>query len=122
MIEPLAGRRILVVEDETLIAIDIENILKSAGYEVVGPVAKLEMALQIARIETFDAAILDVNIRGGRVFPVAEVLLARGVPFVLASGYGTWALPETLQGQARLIKPFRSEDVLEAVRAICPPR
>ena len=122
MIDPLAGRRILVVEDETLIAMEIEGALTSLGCEIVGPVAKLERALQIARDETFDAAILDVNIRGGRTFPVAEVLLARGVPFVLASGYGDWALPEALQGYPRLTKPFRSDDVINAVRAICPPR
>lgn len=119
MIDPLAGRRILVVEDEILIAMVIEDTLTRLGCVIIGPVAKLESALQIARDETIDAAVLDVNIRGGRIYPVAEVLLARGVPFVLASGYGDWALPEALQGQLRLTKPFQSDDVVKAVRAIC---
>ncbi len=119
MIDPLAGRRILVVEDEILIAMEIEGALKRLGCVIIGPVGKLESALQIARDETIDAAILDVNIRGGRTYPVAKVLLARDIPFILASGYGDWALPEALQGQPRLTKPFRSDDVVKAVRAIC---
>ena len=121
-LDPLAGQRILIVEDETLIAMEIESVLTTLGCEIVGPVAKLETALRMAREEALDAAILDVNIRGGRVFPVAEILLERGVPFLLASGYGDWALPETLRGQPRLTKPFTSEAVESGIRTICRPR
>ena len=120
--DQLAGRRILVVEDEILIAMMIEQALAKFGCEILGPISKLDNALQSAREETFDAAILDVNIRGGRVYPVAQVLRTRGIPFLLASGYGDWALPEAFRDQPRLTKPFGSDDVLNAVRAICPSR
>jgi len=113
-------RRILVVEDETLIAILIEDVLESLGYEVVGPVSKLEIALKLASEQTFSAAILDVTIRGGEVFPVAEVLRDRGIPFVLASGCGAWALPETFKDQALLPKPFNGDELEAAVSAMLP--
>ena len=83
-----AGLRILVVEDEMLIAVLIEEMLQGLGCQVVGPVSRLDAALRLAHEEPLDAAILDVRIRGGQVFPVAEELPARNIPFVLASGYG----------------------------------
>jgi CheY-like chemotaxis protein len=72
--------RVLVVEDELVIAVTIEDVLRALGCEIVGPVATVEKALKLARDETFDVAILDVTIRGGKVYPVAELLLARGIP------------------------------------------
>ncbi|HWZ49956.1 MAG TPA: response regulator [Granulicella sp.] len=96
-----AGLRILVVEDEMLVAILIENMLEGLGSHVVGPVSRLDAALRLAHEEALDAAILDVRIHGGQVYPVAEQLLARNIPFVLASGYGDWALPESLRDQPR---------------------
>jgi CheY-like chemotaxis protein len=104
----LGACRVLVVEDEMLIAMTIEDVLQGLGCEIVGPVATIEKALKLAQGGAFDAAILDVTIRGGKVYPVAEQLLARGIPFVLASGYGDWALPEALRDQPRLTKPFTS--------------
>jgi DNA-binding NarL/FixJ family response regulator len=98
----VAGCRVLVIEDETLIAVLIEDMLAAMECEIVGPIGKLETAIQIAQDGKFDIAILDVTIRGGKVYPVAEHLLARGVPFVLASGYGDWALPPWLRDQRRL--------------------
>ena len=115
----LAGRRILVVEDDMLIAVFIEEVLHELGCIVVGPVSRLDRALQLASDEVFDAAILDVTIRGGQVFPVAESLQARGIPFVFASGYGDWALPVSLQGQTRLTKPFTIEELQTKVQALC---
>ena len=115
----LAGRRILVVEDETLIALSIEETLQRLGCVVVGPVGKLDAALRLAGDEALDAAVLDVTVRGGPVYPVAERLLARGVPFVLASGYGEWALPENLRDRPRLTKPFTPQEVEEQARALC---
>ena len=120
--DSLAGCRILVVEDEMLIAVMIEETLQDLGCVVVGPVAKLDAALRLARDEALDGAILDVTIRGGQVYPVAEHLLARGIPFVLASGYGDWALPENLQDQPRLTKPFSARDIEKHVRLLCPGR
>ena len=113
-----AGLRILVVEDEMLIAVLIEEMLQGLGCQVVGPVSRLDAALRLAHEEPLDAAILDVRIRGGQVYPVAEELLARNIPFVLASGYGDWALPENLQHQPRLTKPFRQHDLEEQVRLL----
>ena len=113
--------RVLIVEDELLIAMIVEDVLSDLGCEVVGPEGGLEAAMKLARDEPLDAAILDVTIRGGQVFPVAAILLERGVPFVLASGYGDWALPKGLQNQPRLTKPFDSTDLERALSAIGVP-
>lgn len=118
-VDTMADCRILVVEDETLIAMDIEAALQALGCEVVGPTGKLETALLLASGEELDAAILDVTIRGGKIYPVAERLLARGIPFVLASGYGDWSLPENLRNQPRLTKPFTAAELEEKIRFLC---
>ncbi len=114
----LAGRRILVVEDDMMIAVLIEQVLQELGCVVVGPVGKLDAALRLAGSEALDAAILDVNIRGSEVYPVAERLRTRGVPFVLASGYGDWALPEAFRNQPRLTKPFTYEEIEARMRLL----
>ena len=114
----VAGCRVLVVEDETLIAVLIEDMLAAMECEIVGPIGKLETAIQTAKESKFDIAVLDVTIRGGKVYPVAEDLLARGVPFVLASGYGDWALPASLRDQPRLTKPFTAAELEEQVRLL----
>ena len=111
--------RILVVEDELLIAMEIEDVLENMRCEVVGPTARLAVALQLASEEALDAAILDVTISGGKVFPVAEILLERQIPFLLASGYGDWALPENLRDRPRLTKPFTIEELEEHLRLLC---
>ncbi len=107
----LAGLRVLVVEDDMLIAVCIEEVLQGLGCVVVGPVSKLDAAMRMADDEALDAAILDINIRGGHVYPVAERLRARGIPFALASGYGDWALPEAFRNQPRLTKPFKAQEL-----------
>ena len=84
----LKGKRILVVEDEALIAVMVEDMLMEMGSDVVGPAATIDAALALARVEEIDAAILDVNVRGERIDPVAETLIARGVPVLFATGYG----------------------------------
>ena len=114
----LAGRRILVVEDDILIAVLIEEALQELGCTVVGPTGKLDEALRLAG-GALDAAILDVNIRGGHVYPVAELLRTHGVPFALASGYGDWALPAGFRGHPRLTKPFTRDDLETQVRLLC---
>jgi len=118
MTSPLKRPRFLIVEDEALIAITIEDTLNDLGCEIVGSVGKLETAMKLAREEPIDAAILDVTIRGGQVFPVAEILLERGIPFALASGYGDWALPARLRDQLRLTKPFTVMEVEKVVRTL----
>jgi two-component SAPR family response regulator len=114
-------RRILVVEDETAIAMIFEEVLRDAGFEVVGPVSKLATAISLAREEALDAAVLDVTIRGGAVYPVADILKQRNVPFVLASGYEEWALPDAYRGLPRLSKPFTPEDIDRMLAQLFPP-
>jgi DNA-binding response OmpR family regulator len=114
-----AGTRFLVVEDETLIAVLIEDALLEMGCEVAGLVGKLDAAIQLADTGKFDAAILDVSVRGGKIYPVAERLVARGIPFAFSSGYGDWALPESLRNRPRLTKPFTLTALQEQVRALC---
>lgn len=84
----LKGKRILVVEDEALIAVMVEDMLTELGSIVVGPAATIEQALALARTEAIDGAVLDVNVRGERIDPVAEALAGRGVPMLFATGYG----------------------------------
>ncbi len=114
-------RRILVVEDETAIAMIFEEVLWEAGFEVVGPVSKLAAAISLAREEVLDAAVLDITIRGGAVYPVADILIQRNVPFVLASGYEEWALPDAYRGLPRLSKPFTPEDIDRMLAQLFPP-
>lgn len=102
----------MVVEDELLIAMMIEVALKDAGCEVVGPFARLSEALQAARNRDLDGALLDINLSGEQVFPVADVLAERGVPFMLVSGYGSDVLPADRKHWAVCPKPFRMSDVL----------
>jgi two-component system, response regulator PdtaR len=106
--------RILVVEDEFLIAMELEQTLRRAGYQVVGPAASLATALELLRQVRPDAAVLDVNLAGEYVTPVAEVLRAMTVPFVLASGYGAADLSdeEVLRDAVNLGKPTRAQRLL----------
>ncbi len=114
--EAAANQRVLVVEDELMIALMIEDVLRALGCGILGPVSRLQAAIDLATEAPFDAAILDVTIRGGQVFPVAEVLEARDIPFMFASGYGEWALPEPFQGRPRLSKPFTPDELAKALR------
>lgn len=101
-------RRVLVVEDDYLMAQDIWHELDGLGLEVIGPVPSVEgaLALLASGATLPDAAILDVNLGGAMVFPVAEVLRDRGVPFVFATGYDPWSLPQAYAGVPCFEKPF----------------
>ena len=107
----LAGLRILVVEDAFPVAELIEGMLGTLRCEVVGPVGRLDRAVRMARAERLDGAILDVNLGGADVAPVAEVLEARGLPFFFATGYeGVGDLPARFHGRPALKKPFTLRD------------
>jgi DNA-binding response OmpR family regulator len=108
----LAGRRVLVVEDEVLVAMLVETVLQDADCTVVGPYGSVEDALAAARSEALDLAVLDINLAGELVFPVAEVLAERGVPFMLLSGYGDVALPPNRRHWPIQTKPLRMEDLV----------
>jgi CheY-like chemotaxis protein len=120
--QKLQGSRILVVEDEYLLADDLSETLIEAGAEVLGPIASIEEATAlIAEEPEIDAAVLDVNLRGDMVFPVADALRARGIPFAFATGYDEWALPERFADVPRVEKPFKGFRVAAVLGSLVQP-
>lgn len=107
--------RILLVEDEMLVAMLLEDMLGEAGHTIVGPLAKIPQAVEAANTEALDLAILDVNVGGEEVYPVAEALAAREIPFAFATGYGAQGLREDWQGRPTLQKPFHRNDLFDMV-------
>ena len=117
----LAGKRVLVVEDELLVALLVEDTLAEAGCIVVGPFARVRDALAAVQAETVDVALLDVNVAGERVFPVAYALEERGVPFLFLTGYGEAALPRDRPGWDACSKPFYPKQLTdELARKVKP--
>jgi len=114
----LDGRRILVVEDEMLVSMLLEDMLADFGCRVVGPAPTIAEAMPLASGAEIDAAVLDLNLGGDPIFPVADALKARGVPFVFASGYGSGGLSEAHRGAPMLQKPFRQADLERALRGL----
>ena len=113
-----AGLNVLVVEDETLVLFNLEDVLAELGCVVVGPAMRLEQAAKLAAAADTDVAILDVNLAGQPVFQVAEALAARGVPIIFATGYGRAGLPAEWQDRPVLVKPYTAGDVERALGAI----
>ncbi|MEP9378551.1 response regulator [Aquabacter sp. CN5-332] len=109
----------LIVEDELLVALGLEDNLRSLGCEVIGPVASLSEAKRVAETVAADVAILDVNLRGEYVYPAAEILAARGIPLIFCSGFiGTTPLPEQFAGAVRVPKPYTSRAIANALSDI----
>jgi len=113
--------RVLIVEDESMIAMMVEDYLVHAGYEVVALVGTLDEALSAAERCSFDVALLDVNLAGQTSFPVADVLEARGIPYMFLSGYGRETLPERLRRRYGLQKPFRMPELGRALERVRNP-
>lgn len=108
--------KILVVEDEGLVALLLEEALIDFGYEVAGPVPNTKKALNLLANEAIDAAVLDVNLGGERIDPVAEALAAASIPFIFATGYSdSAALPAAFRDRTILHKPYGMEQVRQAV-------
>lgn len=116
--DALKGLKILVVEDEMLVSMLVEDMLADLGCAVVGPAAELGEAMSLAKTADIDAALLDVNLGGKPIFPVADALKDRGVPFAFASGYGEAGLSEEHRGAAVLQKPFREMDLARALKGL----
>lgn len=120
-----SGQTILIVEDEPLVAMLIEDLVLEAGCRVVGPASTLQQALDFVAKGGFDAALLDVNLAGREVYPVAERLRAAGVPFVFVTGGGQFEEPVSFRGHPTIRKPFRPHtfwrDVVAGLKTQ-PPR
>jgi CheY-like chemotaxis protein len=104
------GRRVLVVEDEALIAFLLEEMIADLGYEVAGTANSLDVAMA-AEPDSYDMAILDVSLNGKQVYPFAETLTTRGKPFAFATGNGGSGIPEAHRGALLLQKPFQQESL-----------
>ncbi len=115
------GRRVLVVEDEMTIALIVEEMLIDMGAQVIGPESRLDAALLLAGEAALDAAILDVNIRGGNSYPIADILAERGIPFLFCSGYNDWALEERHRARPRLTKPYSLKELEDVVIQLLGP-
>ncbi len=110
----LEGLQILLVEDEFLVALEVEAALQCMGCSIVGPVAKLAKALEAARSAQLDGAVLDVNLNGEMVYPLAEMLAAESIPFVFITGYTAADLPERFRLFRRLPKPVDAKALRDA--------
>jgi CheY-like chemotaxis protein len=109
---------VLVVEDEVMVAMYVEELLGDLGYDTVVVATALDQALSLAREAAFDFAVLDINLNGRQSFPVADVLQARGIPFLFASGYGSKGVNDNYKDAVRIQKPFRSHDLARAIDRI----
>ena len=107
----LAGRRILVVEDSPVVGPFTVDVLADLGCEVVGPAPNMAAARAVLEESGLDAALMDVHIRGEKVFPLCEMLQARDIPFVFTSGYADWHMPEKWNDRPRLQKPYTIDQV-----------
>lgn len=110
-------RRILVVEDEAAIAMLLEDMLLDLGHEIVGPVGRLAAAMELAGREPLDAAIVDVNVAGEVVYPLVEILAARGIAFVFSTGYGSGGIEDPWRDRPVLPKPFSQDDLERVLNA-----
>jgi CheY-like chemotaxis protein len=113
----LDGVRVLIVEDEALVAMLLEDMLEDMGCVLAGAASSLTQALESAGAVDLDVAILDMNLGGQPVLPVAEALAARGKPFIFATGYGESGVPESFRDRPTLQKPFGLRDVEAALKA-----
>jgi DNA-binding LytR/AlgR family response regulator len=115
---PLRGRRLLVVEDEYLVATDLTQFLAALGAEVIGPAGSVETALDLlGRVgDGLNGAVLDVNLGGQFVFPVAETLAIRGIPFVFTTGYSEHAISGQFAGVPRCEKPVDGARLVQILR------
>lgn len=115
--------RVLVVDDELLIALDVQDTLETAGHDVIGPASSLASAQRLLQSVSIDAAVLDVNLRGDYIWPVALQLAEAGIPFILLTGYGAdLQVPAALMQIPRLAKPVSERDLLLAVDRMAAAR
>lgn len=114
----LTGVRVLVVEDEAPVLMLVTDILEEFGCEVAATAASLSRALELAARGGFDLALLDVNLAGERVFPVADLLAGQGVPFIFVTGYGAAGIRDDLRSRPVVAKPFAARDLQARMEAV----
>jgi len=115
-VKPSTRTRILVVEDEALLAMELEQVLEAAGYTIIGPCSNLKSAAEASRGEAINLAVLDINLNGEMVYPLADELSEEGIPFILMTGYDTSSLPERFRGAPRVSKPFDPAPLAEKIQ------
>ncbi|MDG2571032.1 response regulator [Vibrio parahaemolyticus] len=116
MTQDAPGRRILLVEDEGMIAMLVEDMLDDLGHELIRVATRLEDAVAAAGNEAIDLAILDLNLGGVLTYPAADVLAERGIPFIFATGYGSSGLKDGYTARPTLQKPLDTEALGQAIR------
>lgn len=109
------GNSVFLVEDEVMIRMMVADMLEELGYSVAAEAGDISEAVRLAAITAFDIAILDVNVNGKVISPVAEVIQARNLPFVFATGYGAQGLPEEYRDRPALQKPFQMESLAQVL-------
>ena len=114
------AKRILIVEDEFLVALYLEDVLTDMGHQVVGPCTRIQAAIALAREGNIDFAIIDINVAGTPSFPVADILRQRGIPFVFASGYGLEGLVDGYRNETTLKKFYNLDELRGALVRVLP--
>ncbi len=117
----LAGRRVLVVEDEMLVLLNLEDMLADLGCKSVSAAATVDQALALIDAQVFDAAMVDVNLDGKKSYSVADALVARGVPFVFSTGYSGQSLKDGYRDRPVLGKPYRNTELAEILTELLRP-
>jgi CheY-like chemotaxis protein len=112
------GLRIFVVEDEAMIRMMVVDMLEELGHTVAAEAGRLDKAIELAQSTDFDLGILDVNIDGKMITPVAELIKARGLPIIFATGYGAAGVPDEFKDRPALQKPFELKDLAVALNSI----
>jgi CheY-like chemotaxis protein len=114
----LTGRRILLVEDELLISCLLEDMLEDLGCTLVGPASRIDQALRLVAAEAIDAVILDVSLDEQLSYPVADALVARGIPFLFSTGYDRARLRDGYRSFAMLQKPFHPSELAKVLTGL----
>ena len=120
--DPLKGLRVLIVEDEAAISMLLEDMLTDFGCEVVGLAARLKVAIEMVERESFDLAILDVNLAGESIYPVAEMLVRHNRLFVFSTGYGGGGIKDPYRDRPVVQKPFSQQELKRTILAALEPR
>jgi DNA-binding response OmpR family regulator len=114
---PQPARRVLIVEDEMLIALMLQDMLEDAGMIIEGVANSLPVGLDLARSADAQLAILDINLNGEEAYPIADVLQGRGIPFIFSTGYGAASVKPNYGSVPQLVKPYQQELLSAAIQA-----